>query len=237
MWSLSVFDDLEELSQQAALRVADHVRQVPDSLLCLASGATPSRTYSLLVEREAREPGLFGRARAIKLDEWGGLARSDPASCEEHLVRSLVHPLGMRERYVAFDGSADCFEAECDRVARWLGANGPIEFAILGLGVNGHIGFNEPAARLMPHAHVARLSPESLGHAMVKNSPVQPTCGLTLGIADLLQARRVLLLVSGANKRGPLTTLLAGMITTQLPASLLLAHANLEVLCDREAAA
>jgi galactosamine-6-phosphate isomerase len=103
---------------------------------------------------------------------------------------------------------------------------------VLGLGVNGHLGFNEPGSDLQPHAHVAHLSPASLAHAMLSQTTVRPTFGLTLGMADILQSHRILLLVSGAAKREPLDRLLASPISTQFPASLLSHHASVTLLCD-----
>jgi galactosamine-6-phosphate isomerase len=106
---------------------------------------------------------------------------------------------------------------------------------VLGLGVNGHVGFNEPADFLEPHSHRSSLSQASLEHVMLHQSRQQPTYGLTLGMADLLQSREVLLLVSGAAKREPLERLLAGKISTQFPASLLQLHPRVTLLCDAEA--
>jgi galactosamine-6-phosphate isomerase len=106
---------------------------------------------------------------------------------------------------------------------------------VLGLGVNGHIGFNEPAAALELHAHVAQLSPASLEHAMLRQTTRRPTYGLTLGMADLLQSRDVLLLVTGAAKREALHRLLTGPIATDFPASLLQLHQNALILCDAAA--
>jgi galactosamine-6-phosphate isomerase len=170
----------------------------------------------------------------LKLDEWGGLAKDDPATCEQHLRRALVDPLRLDRRYIALNGEATDPQAECERVASWLALNGPIDACVLGLGVNGHLGFNEPGDYLQPHAHVAELSEASLAHAMVRDAP-RPSCGLTLGMADLLQARDVLLVVTGAAKREPLRQLLAGRITTKFPASLLWLHPSVTLLCDEAA--
>jgi len=195
------------------------------------------RTYDLLAERRAAEPRLFDHVRLLKLDEWGGLPRNDPASCETHLRRALVTPLALSDRYVGFDGQPADPLAECARVAAWLNENGPIDVCVLGLGVNGHLGFNEPAEFLQPHAHVAHLSNASLSHAMLRETQSKPSYGLTLGMADLLQSRQVLLLVTGDAKRVPLARLLEGRITTQFPASLLALHANVVLLCDEAAVA
>ncbi|MCA1480840.1 hypothetical protein, partial [Bradyrhizobium sp. NBAIM08] len=86
-----------------------------------------------------------------------------------------------------------------------------------------------------PHAHVAKLSAESLQHSMIQAEPIRPTCGLTLGMADLLRSKKILLAVSGASKKGPLTKLLAAEITTQFPASFLWLHPDVTLICDRAA--
>jgi galactosamine-6-phosphate isomerase len=105
----------------------------------------------------------------------------------------------------------------------------------LGLGLNGHVGFNEPAAFLQPHAHIAQLSNESLAHAMLNECTTRPKYGLTLGMADLLQARHILMIVTGAAKRGPLERLTSGQITTEFPASLVQLHGDARLVCDAAA--
>ncbi len=225
-----VLADHETLSHHAAVWLAERCAARPTSLLCLAAGSTPSRTYQLFAERV--RTSAPNELRFIKLDEWGGLSMTNPATCEQQLRRELIDPLGAAERYVAFESSPPDPAAECARIAAWISANGPIDVAILGLGVNGHLGFNEPAAALHPHAHIAELSGASLGHVMIQDSTDQPRYGLTLGMADLLQAREVLLLVSGAAKRAPLERLLTGDLSTDFPASLLHLHPQVTLLCD-----
>jgi galactosamine-6-phosphate isomerase len=231
-----VLPDFAALSQHAADWLYVRLLDQPSALVCLAAGSTPSRMYELLRERGVVEPTLFQQCRFIKLDEWGGLPMDDPATCEHQLRSTLVLPLGMSERYVGFESSSAIPAAECARIAAWLAQNGPIDACVLGLGVNGHIGLNEPADFLEPHAHVARLAESSMSHAMLKRSARQPEYGMTLGIADLMQSRRVLLLASGNAKRGPLEDLLSGRITTTFPASLLQLHPDVMLLCDAEAA-
>jgi galactosamine-6-phosphate isomerase len=231
-----VLSDYEALSRHAADWVCERLRERPDSLICLAAGSTPTRTYELLALEGAKEPPLFEQCRIIKLDEWGGLPAGDPASCDSQLRSTLVTPLGLTDRYVAFESNPLDPNAECARIAAWLDQNGPIDIAVLGLGINGHLGFAEPAEYLQPFAHVAELSQASLAHAMLTKSDVRPTYGLTLGMADLIQSRRVLLLVSGATKREPLQRLLSGRLSTDFPASMLQVHPNVLLLCDRAAA-
>lgn len=231
----TTFPDHEAMSRHAADWLVDRVRRVPDALLCLAAGGTPTRTYQLLAERHQADPALFARVRVIKLDEWGGLAMDDPATCERYLRDCLVDALQLGDRYIGFESNPADPGAECRRVAARLARHGPIDTCVLGLGVNGHVGFNEPGFSLHPHAHVAQLSDDSLGHAMLGTARGRPAFGLTLGMADLLHAANLLLLVSGGSKRVPLRRLLKGPISTDFPASLLVLHREFRLLCDAAA--
>ena len=230
-----VFADHEAVSQYAADWLIHQLRRNPSLLLCLASGSTPDRTYTLLAEQGCREPTLFDRCQVLKLDEWGGLPQSDPATCEHHLRSTLIGPLALAARYVGFDSQPADPKAACASVAQWLKENGPIDTCVLGLGRNGHLGFNEPAEYLQPHAHVAKLSDESLGHSMLEESKTFPAYGLTLGMSNLMESRQILLIVTGPAKQKPLQRLLGGQITTQFPASMLQMHPNVLLLCDAAA--
>lgn len=219
------------MSREAARWLVRRLRAKPNALLCLATGGTPERIYELL----AREPAVLRRARLMKLDEWGGLARNDPATCEAYLQRVLIRPLEGRQSLEGFHCRPRNPEAECRRVNAWLEANGPIDVCVLGLGVNGHLGFNEPAATLQPFAHVAKLSAASLKHGMLSSARERPAYGLTLGMANLLASHEILLVVSGAHKRAALRRLLAGDITPRFPATLLWLHPRVTLLCDAAA--
>src|SRR5688572_15830401 len=183
-----VLADREAVSHYAADWLVHQLRRDPSLLICLASGATPARTYALLAEQGRTEPSLFSQCLVLKLDEWGGLPITDPATCEYHLRTALIGPLEVSERYVGFNSQPADPQAECARIAQWLRENGPIDTCVLGLGRNGHLGFNEPAEYLQPHAHVATLSAASLEHAMLEQSKARPTYGLTLGMTDLMES-------------------------------------------------
>jgi galactosamine-6-phosphate isomerase len=235
MLSPTVFPDHEAMSRAAADLLAEQISRNPDTLLCLATGATPMRSYELLAARRETGAGLFNRLRVLKLDEWGGIPMENPATCESFLRKSFIGPLGLESRYIGFHSQPENAAAECDRIRLWLAGNGPIDLCVLGLGVNGHLGFNEPADALQPHAHVATLSAESLKHSMIAKEHVKPKFGLTLGMADLLQARQILLVVNGHSKRAALKQLLSGRISTDFPASFLWLHGNVTLFCDQAA--
>jgi galactosamine-6-phosphate isomerase len=232
MFQTKVFENHEKLSRRSADWLSERLQNRPTALLCLAAGSTPQRTYELLTERGTKEPALFASCRLLKLDEWGGLAMGDPATCEHQLRTTIVTPLDLSARYTAFDSQPQNPEAECARIADWLDQNGPIDVCVLGLGVNGHVGFNEPAESLAPHAHVAKLSDASLAHAMLRQSNQRPTYGLTLGMGDIMRSREVLVLVSGGAKVEPLERLLTARIATAFPASLLHLHPQTTLFCD-----
>jgi putative deaminase/isomerase len=232
-----VCDGREALARRAANAIVDAVRGQPDLLLCLASGSTPTRTYDLVGLRGRDEPALFERVRVLKLDEWAGLDMDDPSTCEVHLRQHLLDPLGIPpERYVGFRGDAIALEAECAHIATVLEEQGPIDLCVLGLGLNGHLGLNEPGPELHPGPHVAPLSRTSLDHPMVRRARAHIRHGVTLGMGDILRSRKVLLLVSGAHKREAMARLRDPRVSTSFPASLLWLHGDVTCLCDREAA-
>jgi galactosamine-6-phosphate isomerase len=234
---IKIWSNHEAMSMAAAGCIAREFVRNPQLLVCLATGSTPIRTYELLGTRARAFPALFALLRVLKLDEWLGLPMSDPGSSEAYLQHRVIRPWGVGQRHFAgFDSESRRPELECQRIQNWLARHGPIDLCVLGLGRNGHLGFNEPGGTLCPVAHRARLAEQTRTHPMLSHTTVKPEYGLTLGMAEILQARRILLLVSGKDKRKPLQRLLRGEISTEFPASLLCLHPNTTVLCDREAA-
>jgi galactosamine-6-phosphate isomerase len=229
--------DQEEMSHRAAKYLHHKVREKPDLLLCAATGGTPTRAYQLFAESWAGHRSEVRRLRVMKLDEWGGLPPDDPGTCEAYLRQHLLGPLEISDdRYAGFRLGTPDPALDCERVASVLDQWGPIDVCVVGLGTNGHLGFNEPGPSLQPHAHVAKLSAASLDHPMVRHNAAAVTHGLTLGMADILHARSVLLLVNGAHKRDALRRLMTGPIATDFPASMLWLHSDVTCVCDADAA-
>jgi putative deaminase/isomerase len=234
---IQVAKNHEEMSRLAAARIAREVRRRPGLLLGAATGETPTRAFERLAEMRALEPSLFQRVRVVKLDEWMGLPMGHPATCETYFREKVLRPLGIaRSRFQGFRSQPKDPGLECARIARWLAAHGPFDLCVLGLGRNGHLLFNEPAASLPPGPHVARLSAMSRRHAMVRDTTTTtPRYGLTLGLGDILRSKAILLLVSGRHKTAPFRRMLKGGVTTRCPASFLWLHPDVTVYCDREA--
>lgn len=230
----NIFEDAEALSRRAADIMSDAVANSPGMLLCAASGGSPTRAYDLFAAEKARG----ARLRIMKLDEWAGMGAEHEASCEAYLRRHLTDPLAIPDaRYLAFDGLAADGAAECARVERRLEAEGPIDLLVLGVGVNGHLGLNEPAEALTPGCHVAALAETSQAHPMLAGNTAPPRHGLTLGMAGILQAKRILTLVSGSHKRDAMQRFLTRQITPAFPASFLWLHGNVDFLADADAMA
>lgn len=228
--------DYDEMSARGADRFMAELRQKPGLLMCAATGSSPLGFYRELARRREAAPDLFARMRVIKLDEWGPLPADEPASCEAYIRREIIEPLRITpDRYLTFAGDAADPVAECARFAETIAQHGPIDFCVLGIGANGHLGLNEPADSLSETVHVAELAEASQQHGMLAGARVQPQYGMTMGMGDILRSRALLLLVSGASKREPMRTFMRGGVTTAFPGSFLWLHGNLTVICDNDA--
>jgi galactosamine-6-phosphate isomerase len=214
--------DAGTLDCEAGKIVLDAVRRKPDLVLCAATGMSPTGLYAYLAQHAKQEPALFGRMRVLKLDEWLGLPLNDPGSCESYIDRHVLRPLGVtRDRYFGFDAHAGNPTEECARVHDQVVELG-IDVAVLGVGADGHIGLNRPAATLPPFAHVVAFDPSARPHAMLTGRG--PTGGMTLGMGELLSAETIVLLAPGIVKRAVVDRLAHPTVTTEFPVSLLWLH-------------
>jgi galactosamine-6-phosphate isomerase len=225
---------LAEINEQASNLIIDELQHHPRSLICAATGNSPTGVYQRLVEK--KNAIKTNELSFIKLDEWYGLGIKDTGSCEFYLHKYLLQPLGIDTgNYVAFDGKVGNPSAECGRIQHYLHAKGPIDLCILGLGTNGHVAFNEPADNLQPHVHLAKLSATSLAHTMINNAGVEIKYGFTLGMTDILQSKKIILLVNGTHKQAIMRRLSEKKISTQLPASFLWLHPDVQCFyCEND---
>ncbi len=220
----------EETSHAAAECVLEAVRRKPDSMVCVATGASPIGVYAAL----ARHRKELARVGIVKLDEWGGLPMTDPATCEVYIRKHILTPWEVPpERFEGFISDAPDPERECRRIRQRIQELGGIDIAILGMGADGHVGLNYPAETLPAFAHQTDAS--TLRHAMLDAAQGTPTHGLTLGMGEILEARQIVLVVNGAGKAEAVARLSKGEITTRFPASLLWLHHNVFFFTDRAA--
>jgi galactosamine-6-phosphate isomerase len=231
--NLTYCKDYKTMSEKAGAKVIAMLRNKRDSLLCAATGHSPGGLYKYLARQAMATPSLFEHIKLLKLDEWGGLPENAPATCEHYLQARVLSPLSIpRERYVSFQSSPEYPEEECTRIQSELDRIGPVDICVLGLGKNGHLGLNEPATSLELYCHIVNLSNQSRQHNMLQESEKQPEYGLTLGMQGIMQAREIILLVSGMGKEDAIGQLLSGKISTTLPASMLWLHQNVDCFID-----
>lgn len=231
--NLLKFKTIKELGNHASDIIIRDVLQKPGLLLCAASGNSTTETYLQLTQK--KEQFNSGKLRILKLDEWCGIESGNPYTCETYLRNYIIDPLNIKgENYIAFQSDPADAEMEAKRIQNYLKENGPVDICILGLGLNGHIAFNEPADFLQPDCHIAELSEASKKHPMFLNMERKPTYGLTLGMTNILQSKKILMLISGKNKQAIIEKFLTKQITTSLPASFLWLHNNVECLIVEE---
>jgi putative deaminase/isomerase len=235
---LRVAKDYQTMSRWAAEFIRAELKFCPNLLLCASAGGTPTGTYECMAADYRQSPKLFRQLRVLQIDEWGGLRRGNPATCQADLQAKLLAPLAIGpDRFAGFKTDAPDPQRDCQRIAHWLAVNGPIDICLLGLGLNGHIAMNEPADHMVPGVHVSELARRSLHHGMLKDLAEKLRYGLTLGMGDILRSRKILLVVSGQSKRAILKQVLQPRVSTRLPASFLWLHSDVTILCDRDAAA
>jgi glucosamine-6-phosphate deaminase len=232
-------DDYDDLSRCAAALVIDAVRDRPESVLVLPTGATPLGMFRELAAAAAAGTADFGRARFVTLDDYAGIEAADRRRLLLWLRRELLDPIGIAEdRIVAFDPTAAPLE-EAARIEAAIAGWGGIDLAVVGLGPNGHLAFNEPGSAFDSRARRITLTPESIrSNAAYWGAEADvPRKGFTLGLGTLQDARRLVLIASGAGKRDILARTLHGPIGEDVPATLLRVHPHATVIADRAALA
>jgi galactosamine-6-phosphate isomerase len=233
-----IADSYELMSKQAADDIAAILQRVSEPLVCVASGDSPKGLYKEWKHQQDKKIINVHNWYFLGLDEWIGLGENDEGSCRYMLNRDVFHPLEIRqEKICCFDGNTTNAEAECKRIENYIHQHTGIDIAILGLGMNGHIGLNEPGTSPQLYSHVSTIHPvtNTVGQKYF-SKPQQLTQGITLGIATLMKAKHLFLLVSGQKKAAILKQAIEGDITEEVPATLLHGHSQFYIYADKEAA-
>ncbi|GEK57769.1 glucosamine-6-phosphate deaminase [Marinococcus halophilus] len=230
--------DREALSIRAAEMVAEKVQEQPDSVLGLATGGTPEGTYQQLKKIYDHGEADFSRITTFNLDEYAGMPKDHPQSYHTYMQHKVFQPLQLKPEQVHLpDGSAADLEQECTRYEKRIAETGGIDMQLLGLGENGHIGFNEPGTSFSSRTHVVQLKPSTReANARYFDSIEEvPQQAVTMGIETITDSRAILLLVFGRRKKEALLRLLEGEVDEGFPASVLKKHSNVTVIADEEA--
>lgn len=237
---IRIFPTSDSVARTLAADVAAAVRANPSLVLALPTGQTPIALYRHLTALHRDGTVDFSRVTTFNLDEFEGIGPADPRSYRTFLQRHLFGQVNLSPRRIhCLNGSADDLDAECERYERAIARAGGIDLLILGLGVNGHVGFNEPGASLMARTHRATLA-AATRHAnrglFGSRAADVPRTAISIGIGTILAARRVVLMATGAAKARPVERMVNGPVTPWLPASFLQLHDAVDVWLDRTAA-
>jgi len=235
---LLIADNYTALSQQAAADLIKLAGNEKAPLVCPATGDTPAGLYKVLVDKVNNKEVDISCWHFLGLDEWVGMNGEDEGSCRFHLNNQLLFPLQVAsDNIIFFDGRANNLQEECSKTEAFIRQQGTIDISVLGLGMNGHIGMNEPGTAIDTRSHVGELDAETqkVGQKYF-NTAQRLTAGITLGLGTLMESKHILLLISGAHKAAIVKKALEGAISEKVPGSLLRNHPSLRIYLDKEAA-
>ncbi len=210
------------MSRAAAGHIADRVRQKPGSLLCFPSGDSPVGVFNYLIKYALEGNVNFSQCHFVGLDEWVGLGKNDEGSCTWSLYETFFNRLEIDPGHLHFfDAKAADLNASCQAMDNFIKDKGPLDIMLVGIGMNGHIGLNEPGTGFNLYSHHSPLAPitVSVGQKYFKqHTPLHE--GITLGLKYLQEAKTPILLASGSKKAAIVRQALEGPVTDQLPGSI-----------------
>lgn len=239
--TVRILKDEKAVARAVAARVITTLAATPAAVLGLPTGRTPVQLYARLRAAHAAGRVDFAQATTFNLDEFLGLPADHPASYRAFMETHLFGHVNLSRHRIHFlNGVAPDPVAECARYEAAIRRAGGIDLQILGIGANGHIGFNEPAAGLIGDSHLARLAPgtrRSNSDLFGGRVRAVPPNALSMGVGTILRSRAVVLVATGAGKADAIAATVEGLVTTRVPASLLQLHGAVEVVVDQAAAA
>lgn len=226
--------DYEELSRRAAEFVAAQITLKPDCVLGLPTGSTPIGMYAHLAEK-----GIdFSEVTTFNLDEYYPIKQENPQSYHSFMTENLYSKVNLNPENIFIpNGEAADPEAECKSYERSIMEHGGLDMQVLGIGQNGHIGFNEPGEMLNSYTHMTNLTQNTIeANARFFSSMDEvPKQALTMGVATIMRAKRILLLASGESKARVVKALQGSVIDPEIPATILAAHNDVTVIADAAA--
>lgn len=231
--------DTAAQGEAAASVIAAQILRKANSVLGFATGSTPIPTYAALANLVARGALSFRDVRCFNLDEYVGLSPEHEQSYLRFMVENLFSKVDIRPgAYRLPDGNAADLTAECAKYEREIAAAGGVDLQLLGIGHNGHIGFNEPCDCFPENTHVVTLTPRTIeaNRRFFASADEVPRRALSMGIGTIMRARAILLVISGSDKAEITAQALQGEVTPQVPASILRFHPNVTVVLDEAAA-
>lgn len=229
--------DVKAMSKATAKIVKEVLQKTPDALLCFPAGSTVIGTCEKLKKMVENKEIDFSQAKFVALDEWVGLEEGEE-DCTYFLTKHLYEPLKIKpENMRMFNTKAEDLQAECKQVDEYIFAQGGIDLMILGIGMNGHLGLNEPYDDFDSYAKVVELSEttKKVGQKYFK-SPTKLTKGITLGVRHIFETKKVILQISGAAKKDIVYDMYQSQPGEEIPATVMKLLTDGEVIMDEAAA-
>lgn len=232
-----IFPTYQKLCHQITEEIVQLIREKPKALLCIAAGHTSLGVFSQLLQRVQAENLDLSQLSFVSMDEWIDMNDQTPGSCGDFLRQNFLDHTEIEPRNIClFDGTAADTEQECKRVNQFIQQRGGLDYLVLGLGMNGHLALNEPGSSFSSRCRVVALDSvtQKVGQKYF-SATAQLKGGITLGIADFLQSRRAVLMVSGQEKQSILQQVLGQEPSERLPATAIKIHPNSALYVDQAA--
>lgn len=234
---LHIFNNAEEIGRAVANLIIEQVNEKPDSVLGFATGASPVPTYKSLIKAYNKGKVSFKDITTFNLDEYCDLPKDDKNSYYTFMHENLFNHIDVKEENVNFlNGNAEDTDAECVRYDDLLTEN-KIDIQLLGVGRNGHIGFNEPSNKFTKGSFKVRLSQSTIdANSIYFDENPMPHYALTMGTVSIMKSKQIILIATGRGKADAIDGLVNGDITPSCPASVLQLHPNVHIFLDKAAA-
>lgn len=235
---LIVTRDYNEMSQKAAAMVTSHITLKPDSVLGLATGDTPIGMYKEIINSYENNEIDLSQVVTFNLDEYYGLSKENNQSYHYFMMANFFNHVNIEKNNInILDGETTNIENECKKYEKKIKAAGGIDLQILGIGGNGHIGFNEPDLNFEAETHLVRLDKNTIeaNSRFFKSIEDVPTQALSMGIKTIMQSKKIVLLASGENKAEAIAKAVNGKICPEVPASILQLHPDVTIIVDEAA--
>ncbi|PTY38046.1 glucosamine-6-phosphate deaminase [Saccharospirillum sp. MSK14-1] len=234
-----ILDTPEAVANYGADQFVARLQKKPQAVLGLATGSTPIALYRELIRRYQAGDVSFAQARSFNLDEYLGLDGDHPQSYRHFMNAELFSQIDIDLAHTQVpDGAADDPLAACEAYETAIKNAGLIDLQLLGIGRNGHIGFNEPSSSLASRTRVKTLTPDTVeaNKRFFKPDEFQPNLAITMGIGTIMEARHILLLATGESKAEAIREAVEGPVAARCPASILQMHPRATLVLDRAAA-
>ncbi|AZN38763.1 6-phosphogluconolactonase [Paenibacillus albus] len=233
---IRIFDSEEELAHEIAREMQQRLAEDEQPVFCLASGSTPQKSYAQFAGSIDGHGGSLKNLRIVSLDEWVGIECSSEGSCYQMLNQDLFSLIPLASEQIEFfDGTADDLAQECSRIDRYI-EQYPITFSLMGVGMNGHIGLNEPGCPVLDYSSVVELSATTKEVAQKYfHERTVLSEGITLGLGQVIRSRRVITVITGERKAEIVREIFRNPAAL-LPAQALLGYDHIDFYLDSQAA-